>query len=169
MTEKTPVAEEIIAGAGTFAWEEVRLRLATLEPRTTWLSTVRPNGVPHVVPVFAPWLDGALYFTTGQNTQKERNIAHNPTCAISVSSQGMDLVVEGVAERVADEASLTPLAALLNKDGWPVTIVEGGFDAPYAAPSTGPAPYNVYRVTPTVAFAFGTLEENHKRPTRFRF
>lgn len=28
-----------------------------------WLSTVRPDGRPHVTPVVAVWLDGALYFS----------------------------------------------------------------------------------------------------------
>ncbi|HEY8115495.1 MAG TPA: pyridoxamine 5'-phosphate oxidase family protein, partial [Actinomycetota bacterium] len=30
-----------------------------------WLSTVRADGRPHVTPLVAVWLDGALYFCTG--------------------------------------------------------------------------------------------------------
>jgi hypothetical protein len=30
-----------------------------------WLSTVRPDGRPHVTPLIAVWLDGALCFCTG--------------------------------------------------------------------------------------------------------
>ena len=43
------------------------------------------------------------------------------------------------------------------------------FDAPFSAPTTGAAPYTVYRVAPTVAFAFGTSEDTVARATRYRF
>ena len=32
-----------------------------------WVSTVRPEGRPHVVPLIAVWLDGALFFATGED------------------------------------------------------------------------------------------------------
>ena len=41
------------------------------------LSTVRADGRPHVTPLVAVWLDGALYFCTGEGEQKERNIRRN--------------------------------------------------------------------------------------------
>jgi hypothetical protein len=48
-----------------------------------WVSTVRPDGRPHVAPVVAVWLDGALYFTSGPGEQKSRNLAANRQCAVT--------------------------------------------------------------------------------------
>ena len=33
-----------------------------------WLSTVRPDGRPHVTPVVAAWVEGAVWFSTGATT-----------------------------------------------------------------------------------------------------
>src|SRR5690242_8845060 len=76
-----------------------------------WLTTVRPDGRPHVTPLLALWLDGALYFSTGASERKARNIAHNPQCILttgcnSLNEEGLDLVVEGDAVRVTDDALL---------------------------------------------------------------
>ena len=48
-----------------------------------WVSTVRPDGRPHVTPVVAVWMDGALYFSSGPGEQKSRNLAANRQCAVT--------------------------------------------------------------------------------------
>ena len=57
-------------------WEQARELLARAE--LYWISTVRPDGRPHVTPLIAVWLDGALYFSTGEEERKARNLAANP-------------------------------------------------------------------------------------------
>jgi len=151
-------------------WAEAIARLTdAVSQGTQWLATVRPDGRPHVVPVGAMWLDGALYFTTGQGTRKEKNLARNAHCVISIASRGLDLVIEGNAARMTDEATLQRLAELYTANGWPATVRDGAFDAPYSAPTTGPAPYDVYEITPTIAYGFGTDDETVNHPTRWRF
>jgi nitroimidazol reductase NimA-like FMN-containing flavoprotein (pyridoxamine 5'-phosphate oxidase superfamily) len=172
MVEKKPVAEQMLSGEHATAtpWAEARRRLEDPGPGTThWLATVRPDGRPHVVPVGAVWDDGAFYFTTGQGTRKGKNLDHNPHCVISFASRGYDLVFEGNAVRLTDNAKLERVAEVYRANGWPVTVRDGGFDAPYSAPTTGPAPYEVYQVTPTTAFGFGTSDETVDHPTRWRF
>ncbi len=172
MSEKEPTTERMLndAEATPMPWAEALARLEHPEGEVThWLSTVRPDGRPHVVPVGAAWLDGAMYFTTGQGTRKEKNLAQNPLCVIAFANRGFDLMVEGVAARVTDEATLERLAEKYNANGWPATVREGAFDAPFSAPTTGPAPYNVYKVTPSVVFGLGTTEETYEHPTRWRF
>ncbi|HEX9990601.1 MAG TPA: pyridoxamine 5'-phosphate oxidase family protein [Chloroflexia bacterium] len=167
--EKEPVAEQMVSAddAATTPWSEVYERLA--DETTHWLATVRPDGRPHVVPVGAVWLDDALYFTTGQGTRKGKNLEHNAHCAIMFASRGYDLVIEGEAAKLHDEDKLQRLAEVYRANGWPATVRDGAFDAPYSAPTTGPAPYDVYEMTPTIAFAFGTTEETVNRSTRYRF
>lgn len=114
-------------------------------------------------------LDGALYFTTGQGTRKGNNLAHNSHCVITIARPGLDIVVEGEAAKVSDEAHLQRVAGAYSAQGWPAFVHDGVLDAPYSAPTTGPAPYDVYEVTPTTAFAFGTEEATVYRSTRYRF
>ena len=139
-------------------------------PSSTCLATVHPKGRAHVRPVLTVWVDRGLHTTTNPAARKGRNIAADPRCAVSVSTEGLDVVVEGTAARVTDEAGLRRVAdAYGTKYEWPVTIEDGAFDAPYGAPTAGPPPYLVYRVTPSMVFGFGTDEKLGPRSTRWRF
>jgi nitroimidazol reductase NimA-like FMN-containing flavoprotein (pyridoxamine 5'-phosphate oxidase superfamily) len=169
MATHEPITEPMIETT-PMPWAEARSRLEKPQGETThWLSTVREDGRPHVVPVGALWDNGAFYFTTGQGTVKGHNLAQNPHCVISVGNQGIDLVVEGTAERVTDAETLARLANRFSDGGWPATVKGDAFEAPFYAPTSGPAPYDLYKLTPTVAFGFGTTEENAEHPTRWRF
>ena len=59
-------------GATPTQWREARRRLEAAE--VFWISTVLPGGRPHVTPLIAVWLDGALYFSTGARERKARNL-----------------------------------------------------------------------------------------------
>jgi nitroimidazol reductase NimA-like FMN-containing flavoprotein (pyridoxamine 5'-phosphate oxidase superfamily) len=89
-------------------WPQARRRLA--EAGTYWLATARPDGRPHVVPVLAVWLDDALHFSSSPTARKAKNLARSPHCVIMVGTPALDLVVEGQATKVRDEATLRRLA-----------------------------------------------------------
>ncbi len=169
MAEREPVAEQLVTpGTPTETpWAEIRDSLG--EAETTWLATVRPDGRPHVVPLGALWVDGTYYFTTGQGTVKGDNLAHNSHCVIALSARGFDLVFEGEASKVSDVQKLERVARAYADQGWPAYVHDGVLDAPYSAPTTGPAPYDVYEVTLSKVLAFGTGEENVNGSTRYRF
>jgi hypothetical protein len=169
MTEREPRFESMLRSenASVAPWAEISDRWR--DGGTSWLATVGPDGRPHVVPVGAVWLDSALYFTTGQHTRKGRNLSRNPHCTLSATRPGFDLVIEGPAVRLTDEYRLQRVAEVYNFIGWPVTVRDGAFIAPYSAPTTGPPPYDVYEVTPTVAFAFGNDDSTVNQATRYRF
>jgi general stress protein 26 len=80
-----------------------------------WLTTVRRDGRPHVTPVVAVWVDGALHFSTGAEEQKGVNLRSNPHVILTTGSNGwesgLDVVVEGDAVRTTDDATLRRLAA----------------------------------------------------------
>jgi pyridoxine/pyridoxamine 5'-phosphate oxidase len=140
---------------------------ADAPPRTTWLSTVRPDGKPHATGVGALWIDDRFYFTSGAKTQKSRNLANNPSCVISVALADLDLVVEGTATRVTDEATLERLAKAYAAQGWPAAAKDGAITAEYSAPSAGPPPWDLYEMVPTTAFGVATKEPFGA--TRWRF
>jgi Pyridoxamine 5'-phosphate oxidase len=150
-------------------WSEARHRLEDNDG-FYWFTTIRPSGQPHVRPVLAVWVDGVLCSTSNRSTRKGRNLSGSTRCTVAMARDGIDLVVEGTAGWVDDEALLQRIAeAYHSKYGWPVTIRGGAFDAPYGAPSAGPPPYHPYAVTPKVVYGFGTNEHFGPRSTRWRF
>jgi len=98
-------------GASPTAWADA---LAQLERAMAYsLCTVRPDGRPHVTTLAAIVLDGTAYFATGPQERKARNLARNPHVAMMVGSsafEGLDIVLEGDAVAVSDEATLRRLA-----------------------------------------------------------
>jgi general stress protein 26 len=100
-------------GAEPTPWPAVVRMLE--EAELFWISTVRAEGRPHVTPLPAVWQDGALNFCTGAGEQKAVNLARNSWCTLTTGNNrwktGLDVVVEGRAERVVDEAHLQRLAA----------------------------------------------------------
>jgi len=119
-------------GATATQWAEARRRLA--EAELYWLSTVRPDGRPHVTPLLAVWLDGALYFCTGPTERKAKNLALNRHCVLTTGcnelSEGLDVVVEGEAVAVSNDATLQRLAeAYESKYGtdWHFDVRDGAF------------------------------------------
>jgi nitroimidazol reductase NimA-like FMN-containing flavoprotein (pyridoxamine 5'-phosphate oxidase superfamily) len=95
-------------------WSHVRDLLERAE--LFWISTVRNDGRPHVTPLPAVWFDHALHFCTGAQEQKGVNLDRNPNCTLTTGNNawkaGLDIVVEGRAERVDDDERLRQLAAL---------------------------------------------------------
>jgi hypothetical protein len=134
-----------------------------------WLTTINPDGSPHVTGVGAMWSDGTFWFETGGRTRKARNIEADARCAIAVATHDFDLVVEGLVERVMDASTVARLAARWNAGGWPCEPDASGIalTAPFSAPSAGPPPWFVYRITARRATALATVEPGGA--TRFDF
>jgi len=143
------------------------LQAADAATHTPFLATTRPDGRPHVAGVGAIWDDGKVYVVSGAETRKSRNLVANPSCAIAMSLTGIDLVIEGLAERVTDDATLRRIAKRYADEGWPATVEDGAFTHEFSAPSAGPPPWNLYAVTPTTVF--GVLSDAPGGATRWRF
>ncbi len=147
---------------------EQQLEGAVGQNVTHFLATVRPDGRPHVAGVGALWVDGKFYFVSGARTRKSRNLAQRADCVISVKLPELDLVVEGAAAKVTDGPTLERLAKLYDAQGWPATVEDGAFTAPYSAPSAGPPPWDLYEFTPRTAFAVAGAEPYGATRWRFR-
>jgi general stress protein 26 len=131
-----------------------------------WVTTVREGGHPHQTPLLAVWLDDALYFCTGPIEQKAKNIARNPHVLLTTGSnsltQGLDIVVEGDAKRVTDEALLQRLAdAWFAKYGpdWKFEVRNGAFQQEGEA--------WVFEVAPHKAFGFHKTAPSSQTTWRF--
>jgi len=136
---------------------------------TCWLTTINADGSPHVTGVGALWVHGSFWFETGERTRKGRNLARDPRCALSIAAQEFDLVVEGTASKITDQETVAAMAARWAAEGWPARVDDSGraLTAEYSAPSAGPPPWFVYRLSAHTATALATIEPGGA--TRWRF
>jgi general stress protein 26 len=165
MANNTPVTDLDARFSGEDAtarpWSEAIAHLEQAE--LFWLSTVRPDGRPHVTPLLALWLDGALYFSTGPTERKAKNIEQNAQCILTTGcnalNQGFDLVVEGTAVRVTDAAKLQRVADMYQSkygSDWSYVVRDAAlYHAPEGSEDGAGSPAFVYEVAPTTAFGFG--------------
>jgi nitroimidazol reductase NimA-like FMN-containing flavoprotein (pyridoxamine 5'-phosphate oxidase superfamily) len=167
MTMGEPVAEldERFSDPGATAtpWAKAREVLETAQ--LSWVTTVRADGRPHVTPLVAVWLDGAVHFTTGPGEQKAVNLARNPHVVITTGcnrwDQGLDVMVEGEAQRVTGRARLERLAAAWAtrwNGQWRFEAADDGF-----AHGDADGPVLVFAVKPVKVLAFGKGEFSHTR------
>ncbi|MFD6177942.1 MULTISPECIES: pyridoxamine 5'-phosphate oxidase family protein [unclassified Isoptericola] len=133
-------------------WDEVDAALA--DATLYRLTTVRADGRPHVTPLVGLWTDGTFVFCTGPDEQKARNLAHAPQVAVTIGSEawddGLDVVVEGAAERATGGPELRRLAdGFRGKygDAWDFENDDESFD-PHGQRAL------VYRVVPDKVLAF---------------
>jgi len=154
-------------GATATDWAEGRRRIDQAE--VFWLSTVRPDGRPHVTPLLAVWHDDAMYFCTGPDERKAQNLRQNRHCILTTGQNGLDgldVVVEGQAVEVGDAVALERVAsAYESKYGARFTAPEGTWFGLSDAIRAGKA--LVYRVTPTTILGFAKGEQFSQ--TRWRF
>jgi hypothetical protein len=97
-------------GAPATTWTEAREQLQNA--MVFWLSTVRSDGRPHVTSIATIWMDDTLHFTMGEREQKARNLVQNSHCVVTTGCndlRGLDIVVEGDAVRLTDDARLERL------------------------------------------------------------
>jgi nitroimidazol reductase NimA-like FMN-containing flavoprotein (pyridoxamine 5'-phosphate oxidase superfamily) len=151
------------ASAAAPAWEDIERLLA--DAQLYWIVTVRRDGRPHAVPLVGVWHDGAFAFCTGTEEQKHRNLEANPHVAVTTGStgahgwdSGKDVVVEGTAVRVTDDAALRALAAAwfakYGKD-WEFAVRGQEFvEVSNSGGGNGGGAW-VYRVDAAKAMAFG--------------
>jgi nitroimidazol reductase NimA-like FMN-containing flavoprotein (pyridoxamine 5'-phosphate oxidase superfamily) len=154
-------------GATATAWAEARGRLE--EADVFWISTVRPDGRPHVTPLISVCDDDILYFCTGPTERKARNLEGNRHCVLTTGDnaidEGLDVVVEGDAVRVTDDGRLRRIADLyVEKYGedWRFDVRDGAF-----VHRDGEGVALVFAVAPRKAFGFRKGDEFSQ--TRWRF
>jgi PPOX class probable F420-dependent enzyme len=98
-------------------WAEERL----VQSRNYWVATARPDGRPHLMAVWGVWHGAALWFSTGTDSVKARNLAADPRCSISTERADEAVIVEGEAAPVADADALGEVyAAYQAKYDWPM-------------------------------------------------
>src|SRR5215216_6468937 len=92
---------------GHIPWRVVDLQLQAI--RTVWISSTRPDGRPHSVPVWFLWEKGdspEILFISSENTQKARNLESQSWVVVHAGDGDDTYIFEGAAERITDPVEL---------------------------------------------------------------
>jgi hypothetical protein len=152
-----------------FDWEAIRGAFCSGH-HLFWLTTVSRSGRPHVVPVFAAWDDDdRCFIATNANARKTRDLIASGRCVLAANTGDAHVVVEATARRV-DSADEMEHASTEFREvyDWPTTVAGDELHTPFAAPTSGGSPFQVWELRPTKAFGFAADGESHA-PTRWRF
>jgi len=102
--------------------------------RSIWISTTRPDGRPHAVPVWFIWAERDLYFISARNLQKARNLARQPWTVVHLGDGDDVVILEGPVEIVREQDELERIDELYRAkyvdpgSGAQATIFEPGAD-----------------------------------------
>lgn len=136
------------------------------EAELYWIATVRGGGEPHVTPLVGVWTEDAIHICTGPREQKAINLETNPHVAVTTGvntwNAGLDVVIEGDAERLTEPRELQMLAdAYLAKYGedWKFEVGDEGF-------GSGDDWALVFRIAPTKVLGFA---KNPHAQTAYHF
>jgi nitroimidazol reductase NimA-like FMN-containing flavoprotein (pyridoxamine 5'-phosphate oxidase superfamily) len=150
-------------------WQQVSDVLAAAE--LYWLTTVRKDGRPHITPLVGAWVNDSFVFCTGPEEQKAQNLEHSTQVAVTTGvntwQNGLDVVVEGDAERVTGRDKLAKLADAIREKyhgDWDFTPDEEGFGHTDSSGASHIA--HVFRVPPAKVIAFAKSPHGQ---TTFRF
>jgi general stress protein 26 len=150
----TFVSEFSDPAATATEWGEVVKLLEGAE--LFWVTTVRADGRPHVTPLVGAWAEDAFWFHTGAGEQKFLNLMANPNVVVTTGcntwDRGIDVVIEGKAVQVTDDAVLNRVAQVFATkwDGrWKLMARDGA----YRDADDGSGEAMVLSVTPTKVFA----------------
>jgi hypothetical protein len=127
------------------------------DSKTYWLWSVRPDGRPHVVPRWAVYVDGKIYYDGSPQTRHAQNIESNSNVSVHLESGDQVVILEGTsgpAGRPTPELAAKLVQAYRKK---------------YAKQGYAPKPHQwdeggLYSFTPRQCIAWTSFTEN---PTKF--
>jgi len=143
-------------GTGLLPWSWAVERLQ--RSHDYWVATIRPDGRPHVMPVWGVWMGDALWFSSSRGSRKARNLATNAHCSIATDNAYEPVVIEGEAVSIDDLAAIGAFVAATNQK----------YQTDYSIDFFNPADNACLKVVP--AWAFGLTESDFTgSPTRWVF
>lgn len=86
-----------------------------------WLATVRPDGRPHLVPIWFVWLNGEFHILTQPASVKARNLLVTPNACVSMEDGLRPLIAECTARPASRPYSAELAAAFKRKYDWDIT------------------------------------------------
>lgn len=97
---------------------EIQAKLVAAQ--NIWFASVRPDGRPHLVPVWFVWHAGKIFISTEAGSVKSHNLQHNPKVALALEDGQNPVICEGRAAHIMPPYSADLLAAFFQKYAWDV-------------------------------------------------
>ncbi len=94
-------------------WTAVERKLKAA--RNYWIGTTRRDGRPHSAPVWGVYLDGVMYFSTGNDSVKGRNLARSPHVTIHPEIIDDAIILEGRVDKLKASPKLKPVWTAYNR------------------------------------------------------
>jgi nitroimidazol reductase NimA-like FMN-containing flavoprotein (pyridoxamine 5'-phosphate oxidase superfamily) len=104
------VGPEAGSGLLPWSWAEEQLRAS----RHFWLATTWPEGRPHMMPVWAVWEAGRLWFSSSLGSRKVRNLVANPAVVLAREDALNPVMLEGRARVASSDPELRHFLDLVN-------------------------------------------------------
>jgi PPOX class probable F420-dependent enzyme len=143
-------------GSGLLQWSWAEERI--ISSRNYWIGSLRPDGSPHIMPVWGVWDGEGLWFSSSKRSRKTRNLMADPRCSVAVEDAVNPVIIEGIAELVTDPDALATVLALENAK----------YETDYGIDLLDPAINASFRVRPR--WVFGLREDDFTgSPTRWIF
>ena len=83
-----------------------------------WFCSVRPDGRPHLAPIWFVWHNGKFYVSTEPDSVKSRNVRRNPQVVLALEDGTHPIISEGKAQLCEQPWPEDLLAAFLKKYEW---------------------------------------------------
>ena len=93
-----------------------RQRLET--EKIIWVATTRPDGRPHLTPVWFAWFDEKIYVCIPEKSVKARNLAQTPRVALSLEDGVHPVICEGTARPMTEPGPEEVQAIFKAKYNW---------------------------------------------------
>ncbi|HEX9028260.1 MAG TPA: pyridoxamine 5'-phosphate oxidase family protein [Anaerolineales bacterium] len=96
--------------------DEAEQKLA--DAQNIWVASVRPDGRPHLAPVWFVYVDGKLYISTEPDSVKNQNLSNNHQVSLALEDGLHPLICEGAAAPLSSPWPPAVLDAFFQKYEW---------------------------------------------------
>ncbi len=132
---------------GMLTWDFVTEAMS--DDQFYWITTIRPDGTPHVRPTWGVWVDGTFYCGGGERTRWVKNLSRTPDIVVHREDAEEVVIVEGKAERIDDQTA----------DGALLERIDSAYEQKYDVRHGTP----FYAVRPSVVFAWSDFPTDATR------
>jgi PPOX class probable F420-dependent enzyme len=88
------------------------------DEQNIWLATTRPDGRPHLTPIWFVYADERFYVCTSSKAVKVRNVRANAKASVSLESGTQPVIVEGDARVIGRPYPPSVAAEFVRKFDW---------------------------------------------------
>ncbi len=93
-----------------------------ISDRNVWLATTRPDGRPHLTPVWFVYVRSRFWIGTGREAVKTKNVVANSTVSVALEDGDRPVAAEGTATVHVDQRPDDVVDAFAAKYAWDITV-----------------------------------------------